>query len=68
MMPKYQNLKIAKRELTGFLMNLDKHHPTRSIIERTLHDIEKVILTDPIIHACTPPAGYVNQKLKEIGY
>ncbi len=67
MRPKYQNLKIARTELEGYLNGIGKHHPTRSIIERALNNIEKVILSDPTTKACTPDEGYVEKKLKETG-
>jgi hypothetical protein len=67
MMPKYSNLRTARRELEGFLNGLGAHHPGRSIIEKSLHDIEKVIATDPTTKACTPEKGYVEMRLKETG-
>ena len=67
MRPKYQNLRIARTELEGYLNGLGKYHPTRSFIERALKDIEKAISVDPTTKACTPPKGYVEAKLKETG-
>ena len=67
MNPKYSKLRTARTELEGYLNGLSKCHPTRSIIERALKDIEKAISNDPTTKACTPPKGYVEMKLKETG-
>ena len=67
MIPKYNNLSNARYELVEYLNSIGDHHPTRSLIEKSIYDIDKIMKLNPTIHACTPNAGYVNQKLKETG-
>lgn len=67
MIPNYNNLSCARYELIQYLNSIGKHHPTRSIVEKTIHDIDKVMKNNPTIRACTPKIGYVDQVLKKTG-
>lgn len=67
MIPKYVNLSRAQYELTQYLNRVGEYHPTRSLIEKGIRDINKVLDNDPTIKACTPKPGYVNKVLKETG-
>jgi hypothetical protein len=65
--PKYQKLSNARYELVTYLNSLGAYHPTRSLIEQAIHDIDKVMKNNPTIHACTPTIGYVDTALKSTG-
>jgi len=65
--PKYANLSNSRYELIQYLNSIGEYHPTRSIIEKTICDIDKVMKNNSITRACTPEIGYVNQVLKETG-
>lgn len=65
--PHYSNLSNARYELIQYLKSINDYHPTRSIVEKTIHDIDKVMKNNPTIRACTPKTGYVDQVLKETG-
>ena len=67
MIPKYANLSHARYELVQYLNSIGEHHVTRSLIEKAIHDIDKVMKLNPTIRACTPESGYIDQKLKETG-
>ena len=67
MIPKYANLSTAKYELVQYLHSVGEHHPTRSLIEKAICDIDKVMKNNPTTRACTPEPGYVDQVLKETG-
>lgn len=43
MISKYNNLICARYELTEYLNSIGDYHPTRSLIENAIHNIDKVI-------------------------
>ena len=66
-MPKYDKLSNARYELVTYLNSLSKYHPTRSLIEKAIYDIDKVMKNNPTIRACTPEVGYVDSVLETTG-
>ena len=67
MIPNYNNLSCARYELIQYLNSIGDHHLTRSLIEKAIRDINKVLDNDPTIRACTPKPGYVDKVLKKQG-
>ena len=65
--PKYANLTNARYELIQYLKTIGEHHPSRSFIEKSIKNIDKVIENNPTQKACTPKIGYVDKVLKETG-
>ena len=65
--PKYTNLTNARYELVQYLETISEHHSTRSLIEKAIKNIDKVIENNPTKKACTPKIGYVDKVLKATG-
>ena len=57
----------SRNLLENHINTLGQYDPEKSVLMKSLYNIDRVLEIDPVKIACTPKPGYVNQKLNEMG-